>query len=132
MFISRNNDADGWWAIGRWRSVTALVQTIDLREGADAEILADLRRALSPMRRWLQAELSRAGLGKVELVQAEICMRPGARLESDLQPLFGDGDPVYCTVTLTTADGVTATSERACLARPHDPVREQRRRQTVA
>ena len=130
-FLSRNNDLNGYWAVGQLRSF-ADAQGID-------EVRLDLLRGDTPahpdvascvtanFRAVLERHWSIRDLPRDWLRSAEVVLVFGA-FESSREPLYLTlGDPLICAVSLVDERGRTYRCRRSARCLPHNPRREQRR-----
>lgn len=130
-FASRNNDLDGYWAIGKLRTLAeqygrttvlldVLASSIHPSSSEFAPVLARYRRLLENL-----ADLSRVRLEGITAarITLDFAPSPWPRI-SYYEPQWGD----QFTLTLTiNADGRAAGIVRhAGYCRPHDPTTERR------
>jgi hypothetical protein len=131
-FISRNNDLDGYWALGklhvlaRARGERALNLTLwppAAITPADPVSILEVR-----YRTWIEGALRRHQLSLRQLQSAMI------GLAFDHGDLAGQAQargligvpPLVCRVTLTDDRGKVYQCEALAMCRPHDPARESR------
>lgn len=130
-FASRNNDLDGYWSIGRLRSLAerhgrttvlldVLTSSIQPSSPEFAFVLARYRRLLAKL-----ADLSRIRFE--EITSAHITLDfapppwPGT---SYYKPQWGD--QFTLTVTINTDGRTAGIVHHAGYCRPHDPAKERR------
>ena len=129
-FVSRNNDVDGYWAIGRLKAF-ALEQgqetvTVHLAPlGSNAEPL--LEEIASAYRKMLDRLLATAGLPPDSVEQATVVTRfiLSANEAAQVIPTTR-GEPFASEVRLIDHHGKAHSSRSLSTCEPHDPWREQR------
>lgn len=130
-FISRNNDLDGYWAIGKLRSLaekygqtTVLLDllTSSIRPPAPefAPVLARYSHLLEKL-----ADLTRIRSREITaaLITLDFEPPPWPRI-SYYKPQWGD--QFTLTVTIDADDRAAGSVRHAGYCRPHDPTRESR------
>jgi len=137
MFVSRNNDAAGYWGIGRLYKTAAGhgAQTLEITLAPDGgtETLEDLQIVKLHFQTALQKQLSAAHLAHVPVSEGRIRIRFGVAEESLRgSERFGYGQPIECVVGLKLSSGHYAEASARCRAATHDPNRELRRRDAAA
>jgi len=124
-FTSRNNDVDGYWALGMLRSYADANNIERLRfdpmkghvEPEDALLL----RVAETYRRMLVRQLITRRIAIDAVVSAEVILS----FDRDA-PATTDGSPFSCTVRLTDARDRAEELSIAGRCAPHDPQRERR------
>ena len=133
MFVSRNNDAGGYWAIGRLyeqalrRGVPAL--HFELMPGQpNLSETVDIQIVTAHYQRLLREQIRATNSDTRQLARCQIVV------EFDVpedwvrrRACHGFGSPVACTVTATLLSGQQYRGAAYCRARPHDPTKESRR-----
>lgn len=130
-FASRNNDLDGYWAIGKLRSLAEkygrttvlldlLTSSVNPSSSEFAPVLARYRHLLAKL-----ADLSRIRLEEITAarITLDFAPPPWPRI-SYYQPQWGD--QFTLTVTINADDRVAGSVPHAGYCRPHDPARERR------
>lgn len=136
MFVSRNNDVDGYWAIGRlYRIAIADGRTpleLNLLASADdVHQVGDLRIVRQHYANVLLMQLRHAGVGavpfKVAVIRVHFALsrQQPARFDASYGTYYGD--PVECIVELETEVGHACRASARTRAAPHDATREQQR-----
>jgi hypothetical protein len=138
VFVSRNNDADGYWGIGKLCKIAADCGATELifnllsvaTEHDDSEDMQIIHQHFQAL---LQKQLRTAHLTHVPLEDALIQVQFGVA-EDKLKGFerFGHGEAIECTVGLKLASGHSAVALSRCRAAPHNPKRESRRCEQVA
>ena len=131
-FVSRNNDSNGYWAVGQlralaadrgWTTVQVCLQPIAEHDSALLEELAGRYRAV------LDRLLLAAGLSPRTVCMAKVVVRFQLKLAelqaSRILPTTW-GTPFSCKVVITDARGRLYWRERFDFCAPHDPSRELR------
>lgn len=130
-FASRNNDLDGYWAIGKLRSLAGksgrttvlldlLTSSTDPSSSEFAPVLAHYRHLLAKL-----ADLSRSRLDDITAARITLDFAPPPWSGIIYyKPQWGDRFTLAVTIN---ADGREAGSARhAGYCRPHDPAQERR------
>lgn len=138
MFVSRNNDADGYWSIGKLYSAAASlghneIEINLLADPEDAQQVEDLSIVNSHYASVLTKQLRSVHVGDKKLKSAVIKVRFGVPNELlKRYERFGYGEPVECVVELQTEAGHSCKASARCRAAPHNPERESRRHEHMA
>ncbi|MCX7059283.1 MAG: hypothetical protein NTZ11_00135 [Gammaproteobacteria bacterium] len=138
MFVSRNNDADGYWGIGKLCSAAASrghdeIEIDLLANPADWRQVDDLSIVHSHYASELTKQLRSAHVGDKKLKSAVIKVRFGVPNELlKRYERFGYGEPVECVVKLQTEAGHACEASARCRAAPHNPEHESRRNERMA
>lgn len=136
-FNSRNNDLDGYWAIGKLRPLaeqygrtTVILDLLTLSilppSSEFAPILAHYRRLLEKL-----ANLSRIGLEEITIasVALDFAPPPWPRISY----YKGEwGDQFTLTVTINAEGRAAGIAQHGGYCRSHDPVRERRSARPVS
>lgn len=132
-FMSRNNSAGGYWAIGKLyllavrESESSL--TVDLWNGTPEEPLApEVAGVRAHYASWLRRALRHHALPTETLTHAEV------RLEFERKDLraiarergYSDDPPFLCPVCLLDDRSREYAAQAVGACRPHDPIREGR------
>jgi hypothetical protein len=130
-FVSRNNDYDGYWALGQLRSLSEQLSRSKFciplvpRVATHTLLLDAVASHYAVMlTRWFEA----AGAHGDSIVEARI--RVSFAIEvSALLPLFRSacGKPFACEVELLAASGKSTSAREVGYCWAHDPARETRR-----
>lgn len=130
-FSSRNNDLDGYWALGVFYRLCAnhdvKVFTLDFLSEESSPHANFSKEVAAPFRELIYTQMRNNGLTESQLAAAF------AKVEFDLQPTSTEllhkkawGDPFDCHIVLVDDLGTRRTcSIRGCCW-AHDPVREHR------
>jgi hypothetical protein len=131
MFTSRNNDIDGYWAIGKLyaharRSQDAEV-AIDLLHGRITPPDDQFHPMLERYASWLPTVLAAQRIPVTRVSAASINLLFDAAVEDDarLAP-HARRRPYRCTVSLIDDRGGLHTAEHMGDVEPHNPVRERK------
>ena len=122
-FISRNNDADGYWAIGKLHALA--------REHSTAKILIDLSGQLSGMLSEF-ASIARKYGSMIDTQTAAKGLRVRSsqiEIEFDLPKTWqcsADETRFTCAVTIVDDRGQAWIRKASGCSHPHDPKRERR------
>jgi hypothetical protein len=132
-FVSRNNDSDGYWALGKlralaaqlgWVTVEVCLQPIAANE--QAPLVCELARRYQTM---LERLLSAAPLDARDVRAAKIVIRFEVGLQELSVARFLPttwGTPFSCEVLITDARGKAYSRKLYGCCSPHDPSRESR------
>ncbi|WP_296952901.1 hypothetical protein [uncultured Massilia sp.] len=133
-FVGRNNDQDGYWALGKLYAAADPATpsvVLDLRAGGATPPAPD---CLAMARRWadyLAWALGAHGIAVPALARAEVLVEfdaaPDAGFAGPMRYLAGYGKPFRCTVTLGDDAGRLVQSRACGRCWLHDPGRESRR-----
>lgn len=119
-FVGRNNDVDGYWAIGklhRW-----------VYEERQSQLMLDLLAPVPLALHWFSQNI-----GHYRRMVERLAQTRGVKLQSALIELvFGgeerDGNSYYrCSLSVADARGKSWTLVSRGLSWPHDPAKESRR-----
>jgi hypothetical protein len=129
-FVSRNNDVDGYWAIGRLRLDTERLNTqvveLDVLAGTSAPDTSDGRFVASFYREWIGTRLAKlrepAGVASVS-VRLNFAPEEPLRFSREISVY---GAPYTCEVAVTSSSGATRVSRHTGRCAPHDPKIEHR------
>ncbi|MEA2162921.1 MAG: hypothetical protein QOK37_1048 [Thermoanaerobaculia bacterium] len=135
-FVSRNNDVNGYWAIGRLRSEAERSNTpvveLDILEGTSAPDTADGRSVASFYREWVRPRLAKlrepAGVASV-LVRLNFAPEAPLRFSREISTF---GAPFTCEVLITSSSGATRVDRHTGRCAPHDPKNEHRSTRAAA
>ncbi len=130
-FTSRNNDVDGYWALGVFYRLCVnhdvRVFTLDFLSGASSPEANFSTDVATPFRDFLYTQIRNNGLAETQLTAAF------AEVEFDLQPTAMElrlrevwGDPFICRIVLDDDLGRRRTCSKRGCCWAHDPAREQR------
>lgn len=131
-FASRNNDADGYWAMGKLlkyantSGVTELL--VDLLEARDqSDVEGPVGLVADRYRKQLGKQLTTQQLSPSWAVAARIRIE-FAVSESDLKrnAIFGTGQPFGCTVEIVDDNGRMYSAKAYGRVTQHDPEKECR------
>lgn len=130
-FVGRNNDLDGYWAMGQLRSFAdrtrALEITFDLIEG-QANPPKDLPQKIAlAYAVWLRRRLTKLQLPLERVARAEVRISFGEHMGESSSPQVTWGDPFTCFIRLTDDRGVSYARTVGSWCGPHDSSREWRR-----
>jgi hypothetical protein len=131
-FVSRNNDLDGFWAIGLLCAAAdaAGVQTLtlDLLAGTCAPDCAVGARVARAYGEFLRRQLEKRELEPDSVARLHVWLRFHA-VDTLLRggPDARYGEPFECMIALELHDGYVVDGSRLGRCRPHDPQRESRR-----
>lgn len=130
-FVSRNNDVDGYWALGKlYRLVeTAGIQKvqIDLLARRMEPASSDYAMMLSAYHAKLQQQLIVNGLSLAHLQHALIELDFGLSLQAlRSEAVWGHGSGYRCAISLIDDHGHRHRAEKYGRVAPHDPRNEQR------
>lgn len=138
VFVSRNNDAAGYWGIGKLFKLAAESSVTELEfdllatiaERRDSE---DMQIVQQHFQSFLQKQIIAAHLAHVPLAEASIKVQFGVADDKlKRYERFGYGEAIECTVALKLVSGHSAIASARCRAAPHDPERESRRYERIA
>lgn len=131
IFVSRNNDINGYWGLGilRLHAERAHVSdlTIDLLN--QEQILvpdSPLANTRKKYHRWLTDALTKAGVENGQLKSAKIKVRFSTFDEFPNTIRYTRGQPCMCTVALTGDNSVTYKVSKLRCCAPHDPNKDHR------
>ena len=130
-FTSRNNDLDGYWAIGKLRSLAEKYgQTTVLLNLLTSSIHPSTSELAPVLARYRHLLVKLAGLSRIpldEITAAHITLDfappPWPRISYYKQQW---GDQFILTVTINANDRVAGSVRHAGYCRPHDPAQESR------
>lgn len=130
-FVSRNNDVNGYWSIGKLRllaeqhgqatlSLDPLSLSMQPASSEFSAVLARYRRLLEKL-----AKLSRVPLEEIKgaYITIDFAPEPWPR-PSYIGPRWGD--QFVLTVTITANGRATGIVRHASYCRPHDPTKESK------
>lgn len=131
-FVSRNNDVDGYWALGLlYRAVAkkgASEISIDLVSRTSIPDTKYSRRMAEPLASWLFDQLHKQGYVREQLVDARIdlhfCVEP---TPVQIRTRQTWGDPFACRIVLTDDKGRQWSYARRGWCGKHDSANEWRR-----
>lgn len=130
-FVSRNNDVDGYWAMGllcelsRHMNISSI--TIELENPELSRPATDLVNRISGgYRKMLHHMLAQRGLEVRMVKRAYISVEFGTSGGLPTPPLNTWGGPFLCTVGITDDLGQERTVDVAGRCGPHDPRKESR------
>ncbi|MCJ8335457.1 MAG: hypothetical protein MJH10_14620 [Epibacterium sp.] len=116
-FVSRNNNLDGYWALGKLQSeleATAEDRLLfDLKTGGRVPI--SLRQLTVDWQINLSAQCQRRGLSLGWVARAELAVRRVSSMQLE------------CKLTIVTDLDRVFVAQQSVFVRPHDPEREYRR-----
>lgn len=127
--ISRNFDADGYWAVGK---ICKYAESEKLREvsfklignNESREFCISLERAREELYKYIKyCKMPEYWLFEAE-IKFEFNAPPNPRYHYWGSAL---GNPFICTVSITTDLGRIFTNKSGSFCRPHNPEKEQRR-----
>jgi hypothetical protein len=130
-FASRNNDLDGFWAIGKLRSlaeqygrttviIDVLTSSIHPSSSEFAPVLARYRHLLAKLVDLSPIQLEEIRMARITL---DFAPQPWPRI-SYFKPQWGD--QFTLTVTINADDRAAGIVRHAGYCRSHDPARESR------
>lgn len=128
-FVSRNNDSDGYWAVGKLRSLAARLGVdelqIPIRPTADSgsPLLLEIARRYAVH---LARLVGGAGCAVDSVAEAQVVIRFAVAWPAGVPHQGTWGDPVACEVHLIDRMGKQASARRVTFCWPHDPTREYR------
>lgn len=130
-FLGRNNDVDGYWALGQLRSFADAQGTdeirLDLLGGDTAEKSDVVSCVTANYQALLEQHLMKRTLPREWLRSAEVVLVFGSFVASR-EPLYiTRGDPMTCTVSIVDDRGRTYERSKSAYCAPHNPRWEQRR-----
>ena len=136
-FISRNNDVDGYWALGVFYRLCSNhdVKTfsLDLLSGASSPEANFSGAVAAPFRDLLYTQMRNNGLAEEQLVAAF------AEVEFDLEPTLIEqrckkawGDPFNCHIVLVDDLGTRRTCTIRGCCWMHDAAREHRSARAIS
>lgn len=129
-FISRNNDVDGYWGIGKLYSHMdqsgASHVAIDLLTKTIQPPTQDFDTLVEHYATWLSTQIAQNDLPRESLITAEITI---ACFPNEPTKAFGDYAPhrMNCRVRLADDKGKVYDAEKNVWCRAHDPQREKKR-----
>lgn len=132
MFVSRNNDVDGYWAVGQLRSLLGQrpVLEIDLLVEDSVGESPVISRVRTRFLQALQRQCRAAHLAPELITVGRLELRcDGRAAVLDRIPYWGRGDAAEVRVRLELSSGHSTQASAYCRVEPHDPVRETRRLQ---
>lgn len=129
-FVSRNNDVDGYWAIGRLRSdaerLNSSVIELDVLNGTSAPDTSDGRLVAAFYREWIKPRIAKlrepAAVAGV-IVRLHFAPEPPLRLSREVSRY---GAPYTCEVLVMSSAGATRVDRHTGRCAPHDPSHEHR------
>jgi len=130
-FASRNNDLDGYWSIGKLRSLcerygrhtvslNLLTSSMQPSSSAFSSVLACYRRVLEKL-----AYLSRIRLEEITVAYITLDFAPPPSPRATDYKLHW-GEPFVLTVTINANGRGPGIMRHVGYCRPHDPARESR------
>lgn len=130
-FVSRNNDIDGYWALGVLYAAATAADSksvhLDLLNRTSAPSFRHSTKVLAEFNDYLDGSLSKLGLagyvfsGTIDLEFDSDRLPPSARGRKSTW-----GEPFACYVTLIDDLGRSRTGVKFGYCGQHDPVRERR------
>ena len=126
-FVSRNNDVDGYWGIGKLYSLsTSLNADVTIIDLIERSITPKAERFLPMINHYSQKLVKlqdKRGLSKESLKDVKIYVSCTRNLDITV---YDSWSPhlVSCEIKLTLENGSTFTQVRSVRCRPHDPKRE--------
>jgi len=129
-FVSRNNDVDGYWAIGRLRAeserLASPILLLDILKGTSQPDARDSRIVASFYREWIRTRIEKfTNPAAVAAVLVRLDFTPDAPLKVSRETSTY-GKPYMCEVSVVSTTGGTRTSSHIGRCAPHDPHREHR------
>ena|ERR1700682_617943 len=129
-FVSRNNDVDGYWALGRLRSLAdkrhSASVTIDVLRGIATPTNRDTEQITRTYRTWLANSLNRHRFAANSVTAAEIDLTFGSWAGVFPPGQTTWGDPFTCRVTIIDDLGRVHSRVVSGWCAPHSPSRESR------
>jgi hypothetical protein len=130
-FISRNNDVDGYWAIGMLcllaQNLGISCISISLAGGAEEEEAHPIIRLIAEhYLSMLQSMLAKTKVNPGWVQRAMIVTEFGTSGNQPVPTMSTWGNPFVCTVSITDDHRRTWSASRAGRCVPHDPKRERR------
>ena len=125
-FVSRNNDVQGYWGIGKlYREAleqSASSVTIDLIN----QSVRPIGPAVGAIQSHYAGRLDRMALAAgVSLSEAEVIVQFGTFGSHAPPRSHSYGDAFVCTVSLVGSNGFTCKAARTGFCSPHDPATER-------
>ena len=133
-FVSRNNDVDGYWGLGKLRKFAETIGKdeiqIDLLSDAERPMFLTTTTTVQRVYRdWLLNAAPKFGVRFQDLAAAQVILRfttfdemPDVRRDTR-------GFPYVCTVILRNRFGARYAAQKVGVCGPHDPYKESRRLQ---
>jgi len=130
-FVSRHNDDDGYWALGKLHALAQAQGATRLAFDLWGDAQADTAAIVSAMRArygdWLRQGLRRHGFPAGYLARATVSMDfEREDLRRRIAGMGSDAPPMVCAVNLIDALGRDYGLQIVLPCRPHDPVRARR------
>ena len=124
--MSRNNDLDGYWALGKLRRRFEQVQ-FDLLAKQISPPSADFQRVVDQYAEWLQNQLGVRLIPSHQVRVAAIRLRFNVQLpKAEEPPRTTRGSLFECEVELGDDLGKLYSARRFGWCAPHEPAREMR------
>jgi hypothetical protein len=130
-FVSRNNDLDGYWAVGHRRSFADNVSSrsvrLDLLDGTSVPSGKESQRVGENYGSWLRRELTKNGLSLAHIREAAVFIEFGQFQGPTPPPQITRGEPFVCRVLLVDDGGRRYERAISASCDQHDARRESRR-----
>jgi len=128
-FVSRNNDLDGYWALGKFSSYVANssphLLELDFLSGRSVPDIPLAREVSATYREELFRLVDRVGLKHENVAHAGISLQFNAKLEKMTIP-DTYGSPFIATAIIVDDLGRRHVAKRRGWCAPHNPLRELR------
>ena len=129
-FVSRNNDLEGYWSLGRLRTLADRHQSkevvIDILRGTASLPGRDAAEVSRTYRGWLLERLAKIGIPTDWVKEAKISLQFGSWEGNAPPPQRTWGDPFVCRVSLVDDQGRTHMAGESGWCAPHNSQRESR------